>query len=312
MSLSAQDITRLCEEWCLASKTPQGGMAIGPATERYRLMANGIIFHELDYEALCSALIGTGHTLLRPGLNVVVDMDHMALWSWCGELLLSPSAGFFSNDQHEIRSLAETVLRASLVHCRKPAQSKEQWEEQRQIDNLQSHHTKQFLIQSSLVLAYLTFPLLEALLKKACSQFIGFDGRVKSQFSVPNGQGGQKQYDPNGRFKQCSSLRDLLFLLYYTVGNADLVAKLDAFRSHFAEFDNSVDPFDLTYSWRNQSLHGATNFATIGGVLLNLALLIAISELKDKFDEHRDLILEHCRWEAQTGHKSPWSYYPPY
>jgi hypothetical protein len=22
--------------------------------------------------------------------------------------------------------------------------------------------------------------------------------------------------------------------------------------------------------------------------------------------------LEHCRWEARSGYRSPWSYYPPY
>lgn len=306
---SAQEIIKLCEEWCLASKTPEGGMAIGPSTEKYRLLANGVVFHKLGYEALCSALIGTAHVLLRPGLNAIVDMDHMFLWSWCGELLLSPRSEFFPRDQHEIRTLAETTVRASLVHCKKPPQSRKKWGEQRQIDDLQSHHAKQFLLQSHLVLAYLIFPLLEALLKRARSQFIDFDGRVKSQFSVPKEQGRQKQYNPNNI---CSSLRDLLFLHYGTVANADLVIKLDAFRANFAELDDSVDPFDLIYSWRNQSLHGAATFQTIGGVLLNLAFLIAIFELKDRFDEHQDRTFEHCRWEAQTDHRSPWSYYPPY
>ena len=126
---------------------------------------------------------------------------------------------------------------------------------------------------------------------------------------MPKEHEGQKQYNPNNI---CSSLRDLLFLHYDTVANADLVTKLDAFKAHFAELDDSVDPFDLLYSWRNQSLHGAAAFQTIGGILLTLAFLIAISELQDRFDEHRDLILKHCRWEAQTGHRSPWSYYPPY
>lgn len=278
MSLSAHDITKLCEEWCLASKTPEGGMVIGASTEKYRLLANGIVFHELDYDALCCALTGTARVLLRPGLNTVVSMDHMILWSWCGELVLSPRADFFTNDQHEIKTLAETTVRASLVHCKKAAQNREEWEEQRKIDDLQNHHSKQFLIQSNVVLAYLTFPLLEAILKRACNQYIDFDGTVKHQFSVLNRQANQKTYDPNGRLNQCSSLRDLLFLHYNSIASGDLRAKLDEVRAHFTELDNNTDPYDLIYSWRNQSLHGSANFQTIGGVLLNLIFLISISE----------------------------------
>ena len=307
--LSAKEITRLCEEWCLASKTPEGGIGIGSATEKYRLLKNGVVFHELGYEALCSALIGTAHVLLRPGLNVIVDWDHMFLWSWCGELLLSPRSEYFPYEQYEIKTLAETTVRASLVHCKKPSKSREEWKEQWRIDDLQSHHAKVFLTQSYLVLSYLAFPLLEALLKRACSQFIDFDGRVKSQFLLPKEKGGQKRYKPND---VCSSLRDLLFLHFNTVANVDLVTKLTAYRTHFKELDDGIDPFDLIYMWRNQSLHGASVFQTIGGTLLNLAFLIAISELQDRFVEHRDLILKHCKWEAQSGHRSPWSYYPPY
>ena len=116
MSLSADDITRLCNEWCAARQTLEGGMVIGHQTERYRLLANGIVFHELGYEALCSALIGTSKVLLRRGLNTVIDYDHFGLWSWCCELALSPRAEFFPHEQQEIKNLAEAAVRASLAN----------------------------------------------------------------------------------------------------------------------------------------------------------------------------------------------------
>lgn len=314
MTLSAEDITRLCDEWCAATKTPEGGMAIGQRSEKYRLLANNIVFHELDYDAHCAALVGTSKVLLRPGLNTIIDQDHFWLWSWCGELLLSPRAQFFSQDQHEIKSLLGTSIHAALASCRKPPASKEEWEEQNRITDMQPHHAKHFVQNGHIVLAYLAFPLLEAITKRACSSYVDFEGKVISRFSVSKKSGQIKDYDPNGAFhqQQCSSLRDLLFLHYTHIADADLQGRLDKLRDHLSELDSSQDPFDLIYAWRNQSLHGSTNFQTIGGTLLNLSLLIALSELKQNFEQHREVVLEHCRWEAQSSYRSPWSFYPPY
>ena len=312
--MSPDEIERLCDAWCVASATPEGGLAIGGASEQHRLLANNIVFHELDYDGLCAAILGTAKVLLRPGLNTIIDQDHIGLWAWCGELLLSPRAELFSHEEHEIKTLFETSIRSSLANCRKPPANKEEWEAQNKIADLQSHQSKEFLSKSSVVLAYLGFPLLEAITKRACSSYVGFDGNVISQFQVLKRNGDQRTYDPNGSYfqQQCSSLRDLLFLLFNEVSNQKLENSLAKFREHISDLDGSVDPFDLIYSWRNQSLHGSTNFQTIGGTLLSLSLLVAISEIEDDFEQHRNTIMQHCRWEAQIGHRSPWSYYPPY
>lgn len=290
-------------------------MAIGPSTERFRLLANGVEFHELSHEALCAALIGLSRVLLRPGLNTVIDQDHFALWSWCGELLLGSRSQIFPTAQHEIKSLYETSIHAALANCRKPPATKEEWQEQNRIQELQPHHAKQLLRESSLVLAYLAFPLLEAVLKRACASYVAFDGQVITAFAVPNKQGNPRQYDPNGpsfRERQCNSLRDLLFLHSTAVAGPRLRALVDNFRVYLTSLDGTQDPFDLLYSWRNQSLHGSAKFQTIGGTVLNLSLLISLFEVEHEFEQHRLQILEHCRWEAQSQYKSPWSFYPPY
>ena len=289
-------------------------MAIGGNTEKYRLLANGVVFHELNHDELCAAVVGLSKVLLRPGLNTVVDQDHFGLWSWLGELLLSPRAGLFPMDQHEIKSLYETALHASLAACRKPVASKEEWQEQNRIQNLQPHHGKQLLLKSHVVLAYLAFPLLEAVLKRACAKYVTFDGQVVTAFTVATKQGNPRQYDPQGSYRdrQCSSLRDLLVLYHTSVAGPTLKALLNQFRDHIGLLDGTQDPFDLLYSWRNQSLHGSTNFQTIGGTVLNLSLLISLFEIEHNFERHREMVLEHCRWEAQSSYKSPWSFYPPY
>lgn len=306
---TAADIAKLCDDWCTASATPDGGMAIGANTERFRLLANGVVFHELDHEMLCTAIVSTSKVLLRHGLNTIIDHDHVALWSWCSELLLSPRAQIFPNEQREIKSLYETAIHASLAGCRKPVGSKEEWQEQNRIEELQPHHSKLLIRKSGILLTYLAFPLLEAVLKRACARFVAFDGKVVAAFTIAHSHGASRQYDPQGR---CSSLRDMLLLHHDHVADADLKTLVDQFRDHISALDRTQDPFDLIYSWRNQSLHGTASFQTIGGTILNFALLVSLSELKQNFDQHRATILDHCRREAQSPHKSPWSFYPPY
>ncbi len=311
---TAAYIEKLCDNWFAASTPPEGGMRIGPETERFRLLANGVVFHELNHEELCAALIGLSKVLLLPGFSTIVNDDHYALWSWCGELLLNSRSRHFPAAQSEIHSLYAASIHAALAFCSKPTETEEEWEEQNRIEDLQPHHAKLLIKQSSLILAHLAFPLLEAVLKRACAAYVAFDGRVVSAFSVPNKQGNPREYDPNGPFRnrQCSSLRDLLFLHSTVVASPKLKNLLDRFCERLTTLDASQDPFDLIYGWRNQSLHGSTNFQTIGGTILSFSLLISLFEIEHGFEEYRFRTFENCRWLAQLPSKSPWSFYPPY
>lgn len=312
--LSSQKIRELCDSWCNAVQQPGGGMAIGGQSEQYRLLRNGLQFHELGFDQLVAAIDGLTKVLLLPGLNTVVDQDHCGLWSWCSEVILYRETNFFDHEEHELRKLFETCIRSSLVHCKKPVADREEWQKQAEAEQQIPHNARYFLQESSLTLAYLAFPLLEAISKKICNSYIAMDGSVIARFEVPNKVGGTREYDPNGHWnqKQCSSLRDLLFLIKNEIANDDLKAALDEFRDHISTLDNSADPFDTVYKWRNQSLHGTTSFQTIGGTLLNLVLLIVIHQLSDSYDSLKVKVLEHCRWESQHDHRSPWSFYPPY
>lgn len=308
-TLSATEIRNLCDKWCDSSTTPGGGLAIGRQTEQFRLLANGIVFHELSHDQVCVALVALSKVLLRPGMNTIVDQDHFGIWSWCGELLLSPSATVYTAQQHEIKSLFEASLHAALAHCRRPPASQEEWQARSEMERQFPHHAQQLLLGSSLILAYLSFPLLEALLKRACAAFIAFDGTVTAQFQTSRRNGTMREYKPQD---QCSSIRDLLHLYYKNVAPASRQTLIDEFRSHIQFLDSSQDPFDLIFQWRNDSLHGTANYQTIGGTILSLALLISIFEIETDYEQRRQRAIEHCRWEAQSGHKSPWSFYPPY
>lgn len=312
--MSPQRIRELCDNWCKAVQQSGGGIAIGGQSEQYRLLRNGLQYHELCFDQLVAAIDGLTKVLLLPGLNTIVDQDHFGLWSWCAEVILSRETGFFDSEEHELRKLFETCVRASLVHCKRPTSDKAEWQKQTEAEQQMSHNARYFLQESFLTLAYLAFPLLEAVSKKTSSSYVAMDGVVVTRFAVPSKGGGTKEYDPIGRWnqRQCSSLRDLLFLIHQNIANDQLRAALDEFRGHISTLDGSEEPFDVIYKWRNQSLHGSTSFQTIGGALLNLVLLLIIHQLSDRYDSLRRNVLEHCRWEAQHEHRSPWSFYPPY
>jgi hypothetical protein len=311
MTISADEIKELCNNWCQAVQRTEGGLVIGGQSEQYRLLRNGIQFHDLDFEQLVAAIDGLTKVLLLPGLNTVVDQDHFGLWSWCSEVILFRETNFFNNDEREVRKLFETCVRASLVHCRKPTPNHKEWQKQVELEQQLPHHARYFLQESSLTLAYLGFPLLESVSKKICCSYVGMDGQVIAPFNVPNKTGGVKKYDPMHQ-KQCSSLRDLLFLIYNNLAEEQLKKALTEFRDHISTLDNSEDPFDIVYKWRNQSLHGTTSFQTIGGTLLNLTMLMIVHQLAEQYQGLKTQVIEHCRWEARHEHKSPWSFYPPY
>ncbi|WP_434141437.1 hypothetical protein JQR84_24415 (plasmid) [Pseudomonas luteola] len=311
---SSQKIRELCDSWCKAVQQPGGGMAIGGQSEQYRLLRNGVQFHDLCFDQLVAAVDGLTKVLLLPGLNTIVDQDHFGLWSWCAEVILYRETEFFSHDERELRSLFETCIRCSLAHCRKPISNRDEWEKQAEVEQQIPHNARYFLQESSLALAYLAFPLAEAVSKKICNAYIAMDGSVIAKFDIPNKFGKIREYDPSGHWnqRQCSSLRDLLFLIHKNIASNSLRRALDEFRDHIATLDNSEDPFDVIYKWRNQSLHGSTSFQTIGGTLLNLVILIVIHQLSDRYDSLKERTLERCRREVQHGHRSPWSFYPPY
>ncbi len=304
MTLSAADIEKLCDDWCAASKT-QDGIATGSQTEKHRLLANGIIFHELDFASLCAALTGTTKVLFRPGLNLVVD-DHFTLWAWCAELLFSPPAKFFSRDQAWIEKLFVAVVHAALASGG-PGGRRKEHEEYYRVTNLLPHHAKEFLHRAYLAHAYLVFPLLEAITRRACSSYVTSDGTVTTKFAVARKNGTIREYSPR---EHCNSIRDLLHLHHALVASPQLRGRIDRLRTHLSEVD-ARDPFDLVQDWRNDSLHGSSNSQASSGTLLNWCFLISLADLESTFDRHRKLVLEHCSYEMESGSRGPWSYYPP-
>lgn len=307
----AEMIEQLCDSWCRASFKPDGSQVLDETTESFRLENNGIIINDLSHEAVCAALIGLSKTLLGPRYNCSIVHEHFILWAWCGELVINSEPSIFQKTPYDpIEQLYRATLHAALAHCNTPSKSMEEYLTARAIAEKQSPHANCLISKSTLILAYLSFPLLESTLKRACHSYIRLDGKVISDFFAPNKKNPSqpRKYQSGQR---CSNLGDLLFLYKTKVAEHKYVVLLDQLRAHLRHLDATQDPFDLIFSWRNQSLHGETTYQTIGGLLLNLSLLISISEIEKDFENRKKVRNERCHWLATQPQRHPYLFFPP-
>lgn len=276
--------------------------------ETKTLLGRGLRVYDLNLAALGSALVGSCRPLLLPGFTTLILNDHLALWSWCGELLVGAAAWSASTQRDELQDLLKTTLHASLARCQRPVKTKQEAREQYdQLRTALGHHAQNHIQSSSLISAYLSFPLLEGVLKRACHSYVGMDGSVVAEFARADGS--KPSYKVG---KRCSSLNDLLALHRSCIACSDLGGLIDEFRLHFEAAHPGMSAFSRMYEWRNQSLHGTTHIATIGALVLNYALLIAIFELAPCFESRRVDALTHVSRCVSSGlGPSPLTMYPP-
>jgi hypothetical protein len=305
MGMSSQEIKRLTELWRKAALNAGGGFQLSAETEQYRLRANGIGFHELDYDGLRTAAVELTKLLLLPGSNTITDQDHYLLWAWCAELLIGRN-GPLSRLDREISVLAQTAARTALSSAVPP--SREAFERARQAYLLLSNSAGQYLTSSQIVLSYLCFPLLEAIARRACSAFLDINGQVLQSF--PRSSGGLYQVG-----KRCSNVGDVLRLLRDQVADSTLQADMNELLSHVAGIAGSIDGYETVFVWRNSSLHGEATHQAIGGTIFTLALLIALDDIKTNYVQLRDsaFMRVQCRI-GMTGSMPqflPMSFYPP-
>ncbi len=309
MSQLAARIAQLCYDWVQAARTPGGGLAIGGQDEQFRLLNNGIQFHELDYDDAQAANIGLTRVLLHPGLNTVVHNDHFWFWSWAAELLLGGHASIFTASSQELRSLFSTTVRAAISHVSHPDPYVGQL--RMKATELIDSNARELLMQTVLVTSYLVFPLLEAVCRAKCAQHVTPSGQVTNPFTVTRSDGSSRPYGPG---TNCNSVRDLLLLLRDQLGDPGLKTLLAEFGQHLATL-SGIDAFDQIQIWRNASLHGESNYPTIGGTLLNLSILLCFHSLGPDYIPARDSAVERVRRDLTTfrytGHRSSWEYYPP-
>lgn len=304
-------IKELCDNWRKEACT-DGEIHIGSKSERFRLLNNGIKFHELDFHELISAGVGLAKNLLLKGLNTIIVPDYFHFWSWSAEIILDPHDSFFIKDESDLRDLFQILVRSGLSNPIPPTNNYAFHSLLKRVSDLTEFNSKQLLQNCHKIMVYLGFPLLEGICKKMCLEYIDYDGTVKKDFKVPinnpirSYQAGEK----------CSNLGHLLYLLQSIVATKELSEVLTELYKHIEQFGDGKPGYQVIFNWRCASLHGEATYPTIGGTLLSLTILICLHQTSDKYDIKKTTILERIKrdynYSLSTGNRSPFEFYPPY
>lgn len=317
-----EKIIDLCKKY-KASVQTGSFLNVGSDSEQYRLLNNNIVFYELNFEELQTCGVCLTEILLFKNRNTIISNDHLYYWAWVAQVLFNREAEYFDSTEMEISILLSTCIRSALARTANPKLS---FEESSKVRNNLEFNAQELINKNNLILAQLSFPLLEAILRKSCKEYVNYLGSVKKDFEVEK-NGRKTFYSEKGKGKRkISSIADLLHLYYDKVANFEIRNHLDLIRVHLndLEKENPKEAFEIIYEWRNSSLHGNTSLPTIGGTILSIVLIIAVDSLKDSYESIRKDAKDTIEWELhcrqisiKEGHstifpRGNWSYYPPY
>lgn len=314
-----EKIIDLCKKY-KASVQVEDSLSIGSDSEQYRLMNNNIMFHELSYEELQTCGVSLTEILLFKNRNTIISNDHIHYWAWVAQVLFNKD-GYFDSTEREISDLFSTCIRSALARTNNPMLS---FEQNREVRNNLEFNSQELISKNNLILAQLSFPLLEAILRKSCKEYVNYLGKVKKDFEIE--KNGRKVSYKKKENRKVSSIAVLLHLYYEKVATSEIRKKLDLIRTHLndLEKENPKEAFEIIYQWRNSSLHGNTSLPTIGGTILSIVLIIAVASLRDSYESIRKELNDRMNWEShcrqistREGHsiiipRGHWSYYPPY
>lgn len=221
----------------------------------------------LSVETLSKLPVGLMHIL-----KVQVSPDHQDYWKWTYWILESV------NEQksllaEELLSSLEILFRLSAcapipsnIHQGGLHPNRAEW--------TQEGHESYLVYRSKIIAAYLSFPILEGVLKSVCSDDIRMNGEIKSGKRIKKFTGG---YEHN----VCYRLRDLLTHLEEEYADPPLRNELRDMRIAIGDFyhRNPNRVYELFDDWRNSSLHGQEAPDAEYGTILNLLCLIIWHEM---------------------------------
>lgn len=223
---------------------------------------------QLSLETLAKLPIG-----LMDILKIQVTPDHRAFWKWTYWILedINEENSLFPT---ELVENLETLFRLSActpipshIHTGGPHPNQAAWN--------RKGHESHTIYRAKHIAAYLSFPLLEGVLKSVCSDYIEMNGEIKQGKQIKQFSGGYE----NG---VCYRICDLLTHLEEEYANAKFKEDLKEMRVKIGEFhhQNPNNVYKLIDGWRNASLHGQNAPDAEYGTILNLICLIIWFEMK--------------------------------
>lgn len=257
------------------------------------------MFHELPYRAnlhLPSLLTKLG--------AIQVTFDHYHYWSWTAEMLREVDLGEDSLEIGLRRLFLHTVDFAVGRLGSIPINDRFR-QENRQLRELASPHAKRAMRESFRAATQLSYPLLEGILRRLCSEYVDVDGSLKQ---------GKKIHTMNGvEEHRASNLGGILYHYENVVAEDEIAASLSSLLSEMDRFSTTKSGYRLLNSWRHPHSHGGERFSGPEHVvLLNIASLLVWSVIpKSEYNEINDSIYSEkiSRGDSLLGTRE-FDYYP--
>ncbi len=276
MSDRSDSIIDFCRSLSQEAHANAGGVRIS----LHSLKRKGYDIRSFTYDELRAACVGLTYSMLFRGMNMVVTEDHKILWDTIGRHLLDPPSLYFKESHNAPFPTEYRAFRELFVTTIKTSTG--EWA------LFQKHRNPNWnwfqmpaeysWVDSLNPATYLVYPLLEAVLKETLSLFIERNGIVKKKFTVQ-----KRSYNSKGKTR-CSSVDHMLDLLRQQQNLSDLNKDLSLVYEHIAFlYPGHINPTSvISQEWRNPAMHGEDNAPTAFGVVLNIALLIAMDYVKDE------------------------------
>jgi hypothetical protein len=267
--------------------------------------------HELEYDSLIRM-----PTQLTKILQVQRTLDHLCFWAWTAEVI-----DFFGDIDRDVQRGYFLLLHVLLSKIGvefsvddSAIDIDEKMQENSMIDRLTNRHIREIERNPSLA-AYVSYPLLEGLLKHVLSDVIYPDGEIKAGKKL---FGDSKTYDGDSSKayeRYCNSLKDLLHHAENHGLDSDVQAQLRNQKQIIEQFGQGAGAYDLIYNWRNTLLHGEGMWDFQAGLVTNIASLLIWNQVDgDNYDEDREEIVD--RFMTQVNAPIPTNqfesgFYPP-
>lgn len=277
---------------------------------QFGLRKNGVFLEDCSFEDIITILCNINKTMYTNGGSALVVPEHGEVISWCAQILSCRQTSCFKIPE-------EFHLEMLMKSCVSAFNSSPECQE---LDTERNY----FIFKANYYHVYLTFPFLEGVLRKACSEYIGSDGRVLKFFEVkPKGKEKSKYKPSASKIKKCSNLFHMIIFLRDSRHDPELSEYLVVFEevlrmvfsgsgkreSGFSFDDFEREPFEAIYAWRNSTLHGVKSYSNIFYVVMTLGLLVALYLCKSKYEETRN---QFCEIKKQIDvSRHPSMLYPP-
>lgn len=289
MTITVAEIREIYALRVSETSLKDGSFRIGNV-ENHSLLQRGVEISTLSYECLVTALIESLNASLFPSIIVIGNRDQNYLWAWCAQLIITSRTEKFGYPGDDLKNQLEHAVIAANATCSRH-------------DRTTTPHYHQLLLDNShKIFPYLTFPLLESVLRKVNSDYIDPSGLVLRDFEASN------RYRADGH-KRCSRVEDLLGL-YYQRQSDDLKKTIDDCL-RCVQSQNNKHAFKQISDWRNGLMHGNESINYAGCAILTLCCIILLNYAKDEFESMQEdghLIIQQS---MLTSYRPHWSFYPP-